>query len=359
MQGGIRNIIFLGAGASRADKAPLQFELLREYFRLPSKGLRREMDAELKVFFKTFYGIETARVVETTNFPTFEEVLGTLELAMHREENFGVSGETWDQYRIQRCRHHVIALICTILAEKLGVSPSGKANWHTKLVAQLPMNQTTAVISLNYDLLIDNAICYSGRTPEYGTGFANSVPPSGEPLGLYKLHGSLNWLRCPTCGSLTYTGNDKGASYPIERRDRCKTSSCGAETTPIVVPPTFFKVMSDFHLQEIWHRAESALVQAERIFFCGYSLPDADVHIRYLLKRTEVNRGSTPDVFIMNNSKGKTKNTKKEEAGRYKRLFRDPSKVVYTKLTFEEFAVRGLSILNDPIARIAENLSSQ
>ena len=112
--------------------------------------------------------------------------------------------------------------------------------------------------------------------------------------------------------------------------------------------------MADFHLQQIWHRAEAALVEAEKIFFCGYSLPDADMHIRYLLKRTEVNRGSTPDVFVIGNHKGKTESAKSPEAARYKRLFRDPSKIIYTKLSFEDFADRGLSILNQTPGELAD-----
>jgi len=343
MPGQIKNVIFLGAGASKADGAPLQFELLRDYFKLDPSGAPEAMDLELKQFFQAFYNIDVTQIDDKTTFPTFEEVLGALELALQREENFKVAGTVWDQYRIRRCREYIVTLICIILAAKLGAEPSGMSNHHSVLVGVLPADEDTCFISLNYDLLIDNAMRVANRTPEYGTEFANSIDRLGDSVGLYKLHGSLNWLRCPTCSSLTHTGSIKGASYPTQYRARCQTPNCNAETTPIVIPPTFFKVMSDFHLEQVWHRAELALLEAERIFFCGYSLPDADMHIRYLLKKAEVNRGSTPDVFIISNHDKKEQAEKKTECARFKRLFRLPSKVVYTNLSFEQFVLLGPS----------------
>ena|SRR5579884_3311217 len=58
----------------------------------------------------------------------------------------------------------------------------------------------------------------------------------------------------------------------------------------------------------------------------------------YLLKRAEVNRGSTPEIFVVNNHDQKSDAQKEQEKKRYQRLYRDPSKVVYTSLTFENFA---------------------
>lgn len=351
----MQHVIVLGAGASKADGAPLQFDLLREYFLWAKDKPQEAMDVELRAFFQAFYGIHTDAVDAATRFPTFEETLGTLELALARNENFRVPGEErpdWDQRRIQECRSHVVALICTILAQKLGAGPSSGDNWHKRLVRTLPRTGNASFVSFNYDLLIDNALLDAGLTVNYGTTFANPVDTGGPKVGVYKLHGSLNWLRCPICGGLTNTGDVKGASYPTEERQRCKMPGCNAATTPIVIPPTFFKVMSDFHLQQVWHIAEQRIAFADRIYYCGYSLPDADMHIRYLLKRAEVNRGRTPEVFVVTNHPGKKDKERELERDRYRRLYRDPSKVVYTTWTFEDFAKEGLSIGSRPRAEI-------
>jgi hypothetical protein len=348
----MQHVIVLGAGASKADGAPLQFDLLRDYFLSEENQQKTAMNAELRSFFHVFYGIDTTSVAKKTEFPTFEEVLGTLELALARNENFRVpkqEGADWDQRRIQECRSHVVSLICSILAKKLGKGPGKGGAHHRTLVQQLPKTTSnTAFISFNYDLLIDNALADVGFTLDYGTTFANPVKGGGASIGLYKLHGSLNWLRCPICGALTNTGDVKGASYPTEQRPPCKTWNCGAATSPIVVPPTFFKVMSDFHLQQVWHAAERAIAAADRIYFCGYSLPDADMHIRYLLKRSEVNRGSTPEVFVITNHPDKEETEKELERQRYRRLYRDPSKVVYTTWTFQQFAAELFAVGTKP-----------
>jgi hypothetical protein len=55
--------------------------------------------------------------------------------------------------------------------------------------------------------------------------------------------------------------------------------------------------MSNFHLQTIWRSAEQDLAAAKQIVFCGYSLPDADLHLKYLFKRVEMKRGAdSPSV---------------------------------------------------------------
>ena len=82
--------------------------------------------------------------------------------------------------------------------------------------------------------------------------------------------------------------------------------------------------------------------------FCGYSLPDADMHVKYLLKRAEVNSPRPPDVYIVNNHDKKRAAEKKDEERRYLRLFNDPSRVRYTTLSFQEFATGGIATLFTP-----------
>src|SRR5262249_4788012 len=116
-------------------------------------------------------------------------------------------------------------------------------------------------------------------------------------------------------------------------------------------PPTFFKVMSNFHLQQVWRKAEQCLMEAKRIVFCGYSLPDADMHIKYLLKRVEVNRVSAPEVYIVNNHADKLPSARADEERRYRRLFRERDRVHYTTLSFAEFAAGGLALLEQVKAK--------
>ncbi len=332
----LKTVIFLGAGASAADGAPVQTKLLPQYFQLPRKERKIEKDP-LPEFFERFYGIDVNAKLDGAVFPSFEDALGILELALARSETFKDFGRS-DLEMLRRTRDALIFSIGVILRKTLG---SRRNTNHYRLLGT-PGFENVTLISLNYDLLIDSALAGCGYWPEYGANLLNN-PKYGEPAPLYKLHGSLNWLRCPACSSLTCTPNRKGASYPESERAPC--ANCKSATVPIVIPPTFFKVMSDFHLQQIWHAAELALTNCDRIVFCGYSLPDADVHIKYLLKRAEINAGKNFDVFVINNHKGKSDDQKKSEKLRYERAFADGKKVKYTDYSFEQFAKQGLGLI--------------
>jgi len=211
----------------------------------------------------------------------------------------------------------------------------------------------TAFISLNYDILIDNALTDMHKIIDldYGINFTNFTingewhwhkPRLSRAIKLFKLHGSLNWLYCPTCISLTITPKIKSVSSIAEKPIPCK--ACQTQMIPIIIPPTFFKVMSNHFLQQIWREAEQTLMVTKRIVFCGYSFPDADVHIKYLLKRVEVNRGTTPDIYIVNNNEEKKDNIKEQEKKRYERFFSDKLKVRYLDMTFQDFCKDGIIV---------------
>src|SRR5437867_1435786 len=89
--------IFLGAGASAAEGAPIQNNLFKEYF----KSVRNEpivktsgndplqMKSQLALFFKELFEIDiTTTNLNQITFPTFEEALGLLDLAELRREAF-------------------------------------------------------------------------------------------------------------------------------------------------------------------------------------------------------------------------------------------------------------------------------
>jgi hypothetical protein len=42
----------------------------------------------------------------------------------------------------------------------------------------------------------------------------------------------------------------------------------------------------NFHLAHVWYAAEARLREARRLVFVGYSLPESDVEVLYLLKRS-------------------------------------------------------------------------
>ena len=349
-------VVFLGAGASCADGAPTQGQLFRDYFLYyndqATKTIQHEWDRELATFFLVFFGIDVddRSVVEEASFPTFEEVLGIIELADSQNESFRDWGTSHEldarkKPRLQHMHDLLVFLIAEILDQKL----RDQATHHPRLVMNLQAAnwlRNTSFISLNYDILIDNALLPAKQDYnldlDYTIQFANfgadwNNPRPSKSLRLLKLHGSLNWLYCPTCRDIRITPKEKGVCRLKWQPGDCLCNRCETLTVPIIIPPTYFKALSNLYLGQIWHAAERSLKECQRIIFCGYSFPDADVHVRYLLKRMEVNTDRTPEVFIVNEHHGKSGTARQVESDRYKRFFRNKAKIHWTELSFEAF----------------------
>ena len=102
--------------------------------------------------------------------------------------------------------------------------------------------------------------------------------------------------------------------------------------------------MNNVFLSGIWNRTDIALRKVDHIIFCGYSFPDADIHIKYLLKRAQTNRDNKLRFTVINQHPQKTADERTEEIYRYERFL--GGGVDYTKKSFGEFAA-------DPIQFIA------
>jgi SIR2-like domain len=367
--------IFLGAGASAAEGAPMQKDLFKIYFKsvanlppLPPEGLVHseiQMKSELSEFFRLIFNIDVqvkSEALETTTFPIFEEALGVLDLAELRREslkNFDLEDVGSYGNRIRLIRQFLILAMAKAIAVSLGQIKDLHLTLVTKL-RDLNLLPGTVFVSTNYDLLIDNALINArlddetpGKWLDYGVDFSNFDLPTGLPqawrywhrphpeaIKLFKLHGSLNWLYCSTCNSLTLTSGFKGVVALITnaRDEVFKCLVCGSIMSPIIVPPTFYKDMSRVFLSLTWNRAEASLRQADHIIFCGYSFPDADIHLKYLLKRVQTNRPADKPLrfTVINNHPDKKPEQSKDEKERFTR-FLGPS-IKYTDASFEEFA---------------------
>ncbi len=113
----------------------------------------------------------------------------------------------------------MILLIAIILDHTLEPSK----DLHKRLVARLVEQEIVKnfeFLSFNYDILIDNALV--AQEPivdlDYCLEFTNFEktgpgqwhrPRPEKAVRLLKLHGSLNWLYCPTCRAITLTPKEK------------------------------------------------------------------------------------------------------------------------------------------------------
>lgn len=354
----MKTAIFLGAGASASEGAPIQSKLFFEYFKSLKSNppfATSEMERELATFFALMFDINVDVSVSqlvNINFPTFEEALGVLDLANIRNESFREFSNlniSTNSGRLKRMRLYLTLLMARAIHNNLFTSKK----IHLKLVNKLrKQNKLSDIffVSTNYDILIDNAIVKQlpNFTLDYGVDFVNYKEsddwskPNSNSISLYKLHGSLNWLYCPTCNNLRLTPKEKGVIKLLgvenysHKDASCK--SCNTIYSPIIVPPTFYKDFTNVFLNLIWNKTEQDLLNTDHIIFCGYSFPDADMHIKYLIKRIQKNRRmNNLKISVVNNHSRKSKIAKDVEKYRYKRFLGNA--INFTDLSFENFAI--------------------
>jgi len=341
--------IFLGAGASKSDDAPLQSELFLRYFEnTRNRRGHGEIERELRTYFDLAFGIDVdSPELDESEFPTFEEAIGMLDLAESRGEafrEFDRVGLAANSGRIRKIRLYLVYAMATAIKEQVG---QGKD--HATLVGELQREdllQEVIFLSSNYDILIDNSLgdelggTHPGRKIDYGVEFKNHSGwgyPGDDAISLYKIHGSLNWVFCPVCNDVIITPFQKGAAKIASRPREYACDRCRTLRAPIIVPPTLYKDISNVHLSKIWNRAEKDLIDVDQIIFCGYSLPAADTHIKYLLKRAETNRqGRNLEVKVVNSHRGKEPETKEAERRKFERFF--VGDVSYLDASFWGFA---------------------
>lgn len=326
-------VFFFGAGASKSEGEITTNQLLEKSFkRFPSD----DKVIMVKEYLKDIYNNKC----DNSNIPTLEEVLGPIDIALQKQENMSTN---WDVEKLTDLRDNLIYCICKILDENLQ-SPKG---YHKKFVDNLlvmypDLWKKCSFISLNYDILLDNELTKlvdsaSNIDLNYGIQFRNNDwrNPREQNVRLLKLHGSLNWLYCPTCNSIKITPKEKGVMKIYTQSENCESDFCKGRSKqkPIVVPPTFTKAYGNPFLVSIWLQAEIVLQKATTVCFIGYSMPEADIHIQYLLKKSLFRQDGNKPKIIVVNPDPKNKTTHK----RYQRLF---GEVKYLQIGFEEFALQ-------------------
>jgi hypothetical protein len=198
------------------------------------------------------------------------------------------------------------------------------------------------IITFNQDLLIENELeCLSKR---YGAvnlhelyGNIGLIPLSADyipeerkfdlstrsrpgrmPVRLFKLHGSLNWTlrttaRNPQLGTLfpspqqaqsrrVYIVGGREVRDDISMRSQSRSGRTNWYLWPLVVPPIYDKqrVTAMNTLTRAWDQARVSLEQADRIILLGYSMPEADILARQLLRRAFIRNSRLTSLECIN-----------------------------------------------------------
>jgi len=309
MSEGDRNVFILGAGFSAAAGAPLLPDFLdraREFFDNPSSGLNSTQRAQFNNVFEFRRKMSQAREKIVLDLDNIENLFGlveiskrlgqtdtatrqstvyliakTLELSLKPPEKRGTIG--FDYHGREPLPPAVFRK-----SPDLGRPTYYSAETYDFFAALIAgcfdepdrrPNRTSAVITFNYDLVLDDALSRQNLTVDYrlkpGTSPANSIP-------ILKLHGSANWIVCDKCRQIQVL-TQKLASLSDDLSDvACK--ACGINATQLLlVPPSWDKSEHQESLSEVWKKAVEELQSATRIFVIGYSIPESDAFFRFLM----------------------------------------------------------------------------
>jgi hypothetical protein len=352
-------IIFVfGAGASRAENAPMASELL--YKTLTSTELENDgFVVDLKDFLKEFFYVNI-NDLGSNPLPTFEEVLTVVDIALARQDDFS-SRLTYET--LLKIRDNLIYSIAKILEIHLREGGGLHRTFVDKLFFNSSENiwRRASFVNLNYDLLLDNALLglhdSKNLDLDYSIDFRNFVehdeqnqqeridfiqnpedwfiPRPGNSVLLLKPHGSLNWLYCPNCNTVKTIKTEKALKVWTERVV-CERDHSHQKT--LLIPPTWEKAYDNAHLNRIAQKTYEVLKKAKNVFFVGYSLADVDIRLKYLFKKAlyDPDQDARPEIMVVLMENGNQERNREVEE-RYSRFF--GSDVKFDFRGFEYFSV--------------------
>ena len=132
------------------------------------------------------------------------------------------------------------------------------------------------------------------------------------PIKILKIHGSLNWKYCNCCNQTLLTHWDRkidlekgrflGYTYPDNEEYEFSCPIDGTEFQTVIMPPSYVKSLNHPVITQLLTEASREIRATKKIVFVGYSLSDADVHVKALFKK---NLRKDIEIIVIN--------TKKEE----------------------------------------------
>lgn len=322
-----RDAIFvLGAGASRPDGVPLQ----RDTLPLIISGKIEEIENSeigriVTEFIKDNFEFNTG----TNKFPQLEAVFGFLDYFIQQNESLSIK---YPNQKLREIKEYLIKLIHYVVNLQ-----TDKTSYYYQLFwnSITGINPNTSIITLNYDTLLEQAFDHLYKKSgyiDYSIPFMNYeklaemkqynfwinpkepvfVEENENPLPfkILKLHGSLNWKYCNCCNQTLLTPWDRridlkrgkflGYTYPdnLEYEYACPID--GTEFQTLIVPPSYLKILSHPIISQLMTEASREIRIARKIVFVGYSLSDADIHVKALFKKQ---MNGNKEVIVVNPKK--------------------------------------------------------
>ncbi len=263
-------------------------------------------------------------------YPTLESVFGFLDYFINQDEHLSAR---YPNIEIHALKEGLIKLIHHVISKK---SNRRAMVYRSFWEAVLRNNRPVAVLTLNYDTLLEEAFKYvypEDASINYCINLMNYDLPDadinrfkyegpqhlqddgGKPVSvkIMKGHGSLNWKYCNCCNQVLLTPWDTNTDLfdeaivqeqehtaPGHGKYRCPVD--GSVFKTLIIPPSHIKQISHPIISLILNESLRVIRRCKKVVFVGYSFPDADVHFKALFKKSLIN---DQQIFIVNRTVSK------------------------------------------------------
>src|SRR5436305_3453405 len=272
-------VFILGAGASRDSGAPLMrgfFGRAKDLMIYRRAKLGEPRAAALQAAFDVRRELQALHSKTWLDLGNIEEVFAFLEMRALLEP-------TPEHDQQVRNLETLIAATLELSVQFHVASRDGRPEASDayaglrRIIAGLHnKRRSVACITFNYDLALEQALSQSwgqeGRTEDFDYCLGHS---GGEGMPLLKLHGSLNWFRCPGCkqivavaqrGQFSFETSDQNKvaiklptqwpTHGAENREICSNNNTLLPVeNPLLVPPTWNKHGRYSQILPVWQRA--------------------------------------------------------------------------------------------------------
>ncbi len=346
-----RDVLFVfGAGASHPDGVPLQADILPLILNGNIKEIQNSKIGKIVIeFISDNFFFKKEKFL----YPKLEAVFGFIDYFIQQKESLSLKYTNSDIINIKEYLIKIIHYVINLQTNK--ESQNYKMFW--KWIDAF--NRNISIITLNYDTLLEESFKFlfpDRGIIDYAIPFMNyynfkdckdfnfwinsrepikikgNVKPF--PYKILKIHGSLNWKYCNCCNQTLLTPWDKkidlyrdmflGYTYP-EREEyeyRCPLDKTDFQT--LILPPSYLKGHSHPILTQLMSEAGREIRSAKKIVFVGYSLSNADIHIKALFKKQLT---ENVEIIVVN------KRNSQRLKSKYRALKR---KIKFIDLPFEE-----------------------
>jgi hypothetical protein len=323
----MNGVYIFGAGASKDFGLPLGIEVFDRAYNLATVKTEfiacQDLQSLLCSAEKYLREIFTNLPDDKKRYPPMEEVLTFLWECKNSERYDYDKNKLISMFDHPHYARGVFDIFTKILALTLAGSmqvdrPSARISTFREFIKTLLLDRecNTSFISLNYDLLLDDALseCVSSGIIEdytYAAPVSNITEPyrssSSQVMRrrrgvfLLKPHGSLNMVSCDHHQARYGEGFYISDTEPIATvADTLKCPGCGSAPKPLIIPPLYNKAdyvaASAFKSSRFTWRAtperyrlhcdpkiRELLTAADEITVIGYSLPAYDFDFKGLL----------------------------------------------------------------------------